>query len=118
MISDDTVRLIISMGFDVYVPTTGLTTYLFYTDGKQIAYLQLDQLRGYCTYTVHVPNRNCGTGFGIGEFISLTKAELEAAFCIAPNWASNADFQAVVKYPDVETWLKAQRIITYEKWSK
>ena len=72
-------------GFKVYMrkPTD---TYLYFTDGSRIGYLQTE--RGvYSLSSVHVPNSEAGTGFGIDDCMgTIDRASLERAFVIAPHW--------------------------------
>ncbi len=90
--------LIQSLGFDVYLPTARNATWCYYTDGKRIGYAQWGHF-DCSTSSVHMPNRQTGTGFKIGE--DVTPATLrDAIACHAPNWASSADRAATRKYDD------------------
>lgn len=84
-------------GFDVYGPEQ-LTTYVWFTDGSNIGYVQYSGMRGTAYSTVHKPCRECGTGF---------QAEnAQEALGFAPRWASAADIKAVHKYQDIEEFKK------------
>lgn len=90
-------------GFDVYMRDPG-DTYLFYTDGKRVGYLQDDRF-GFSISTVHMPGKNVGTGFQmIRHAGSFTKEDLESGFAYAPSWASGRDLPFVVKYKDIKDW--------------
>jgi hypothetical protein len=94
---------IINEGYDVYMSNDKQwQSYCYYTDGKNIAYLQCGNFGGFSISTVHKPNKNSGTGFRMPEIDSYypTNKDLKSAFCIAPNWANNTDRQSVVKYKD------------------
>lgn len=100
-ISAETIAAIKAMGFSVYQnPDSHWQTYLFYTDGTRIAYLQNDGLQGLCISTVHVPDKQVGTGYGLGPIPALTRQALEVGFIHAPNWASGADRNATRKFAD------------------
>lgn len=102
-------------GFDVYMRDPR-DTYLLFTDGKNIGYLQDDRLAGYCISTVHMPNTTTGTGFQIERHVSgFTPEMLRRAFATAPSWAAQREFRfpfygdvqygSVRKYRDMEHYL-------------
>lgn len=70
--------------------------YCFVTDGTHIAYVQWGDSYQTKVSTVHKPNKQSGTGFGIAEEIT-PKTVREAMICIAPSWASR-DLHSVRKY--------------------
>lgn len=95
-----------AMGFDVYQSEKPeWRTYLYFTDGKRIGYLQNDRLTGITLTTVNKPCRECGTGFRVVEFSDLSRAALEQAFVIAPWWGSA---RGVVKYKNIEEFLASE----------
>lgn len=101
-----------AMGYDVYTPQEPYwQTYAFYTDGKRIAYIECDRFGGYKTSTVHVPNKQSGTGFCVDECEPLSRELLERAFVHAPNWAKARDRASVVKYTDVGAFFASKRLI-------
>lgn len=112
------VDTIAALGFDVYAPAKGLTTYLYFTDGKNIGYLQQDRLLGWTMSTVHIPNPQTGTGFGMGTLPNFTRDELRKAFVEAPSWASSPDRQSVTKWPDMAAFVKAERIVPLTQIAK
>lgn len=85
-------------GFKVYGPAP-LTTYAWFTpDDVRIGYVQHSNMKGVEYCTVHKPSTQVGTGF---------KAEsADEALCFAPGWAHASDRAAVVKYKDMETFIK------------
>lgn len=110
-LSDETLDAIAAAGFAVYMPTAGMQTYAFYTDGTRIAYLQRGYFGGFDLSSVHVPNRNSGTGFRIAEGLGLsdlTRDKLEQAFVTAPAGASTTDRASVVKWRDMEAFLASR----------
>lgn len=78
-------------GLQVFGPET-LTSYVFFTDGKNIGYAQYNNVGGVKYSTVHKANKQTGTGF--------EAQDAKAALGFAPHWASEADRMSVVKYRD------------------
>jgi hypothetical protein len=117
-IPEEVWRTIAALGFDVYAPSDPYwQSYLFYTDGTRIGYME-GGFEGWRLSTVHVPNRITGTGFSLhsyGESAALTKEELEAAFAIAPPWASNLELASVRKWPSLEAFLKGRSLTLVAK---
>lgn len=100
-ISDAVIQSIARASFDVYMRDRK-DTFLIFTDGTRIGYLQNSAFRGISVSTVHVPNKSSGTGFGILDSLSeadLTAEKLNEAFVIAPDWAR--DRQSVRKWKDL-----------------
>lgn len=100
---------IASLGFDVYMQDPS-DTYLHFTDGVNIGYLQEARYGGFDLSTVHKPNTKSGTGFRVGDSISLeglTAETLARAFIKYPSWASYPS--SVVKYRDIEHFLGADQ---------
>lgn len=88
-------------GFDVWMRDPK-DSWLLFTDGKNIGYLQADRLAGYILTTVHMPNKSTGTGFQIERHVSsFDKETLSRAFIHAPDWA-RGDRASVIKYRDIE----------------
>jgi hypothetical protein len=82
-------------GYDVYGPAP-LTTYVYFTDGKRIGYVQYADFSGVKYTTVHRPNRRTGTGF---EAVGASQA-----LDFAPHWASQSDRESVEKYENFEVF--------------
>lgn len=82
-----------TQGFEVYGPEK-LTTYVWFTDGERIGYVQNDRLEGIKYSTVHKPCRECGTGF--------EAAGVEQALGFAPHWTTSEARAAVRKYKNFE----------------
>ena len=98
---------ITSCGFDVYMHDPK-DSYLFFTDGTAIGYLQYDNLSGYTITTVHKPCSSNGAGFQVERHYSgpLSQEVLERAFITtAPRWARSD--KPVVKYKDMQAYLEA-----------
>lgn len=88
-------------GFDVWMRKPG-DSWLLFTDGKNIGYLQVDRLAGYTISTVHMPNRSTGTGFQIERHVSsFDKDTFARAFVHAPDWY-RGDAASVRKYRDMD----------------
>ena len=97
----DAIEVLNKMGAKVYMrPGRDCATWATYSIGDNIAYLQAGEWGGYDVSTIHVPNKNCGTGFRITEHAvyPLTEGVLRSGFIVAPNWALTRDRKAVVKY--------------------
>ena len=96
----EVIDAIAAAGFDVYMsgPTD---TWLIFTDGKNLGYMQDGRLEGLTLSTVHKPNTTTGTGFGMGAVPEITREALARAFVIAPDWAGRV-VSSVRKYRDIE----------------
>jgi len=103
----DIIRSILLLGFRVFMrgPGYNLLTYSS-ADGSQIAELELRLGGGLHVATRHQPNRQSGSGFGVGRIDKITKGALEAGFLTAPHWASEADRLSVRKYQNVTQYYK------------
>jgi hypothetical protein len=89
-------------GFAVYMRDEK-DSYLLFTDGTNIGYLQEDRSAGLSLGTVHIPNTRTGTGFGVAQGLTeddLTNEVLSRAFVHAPDWAGS-DRNTVVKWKDI-----------------
>lgn len=102
----DIIRKVQNYGFDVYMRKT-TDSWLFFTDGQRIGYLQADQ-NGFTLATVNRPNVLSGVGFQVRRHESdFNKAALEECFLVAPMWASNRDRDSVRKYRDMKDFINA-----------
>ncbi len=106
------IRAVQQAGFSVYMRNPG-DSWLYFTGGKSIGYLQDDRLGGLSLSTVHVPNITSGTGFKIMEGLSaidIADAEiLKKAFAIAPGWALQSSVASVKKWPNIDAFLSANQ---------
>lgn len=94
-------------GFDVWMRDPK-DSWMLFTDGKNIGYLQADRLVGYCISTVHMPNTTTGTGFQIERHIADFSSDMLArAFGVAPTWAGGREHDSVHKYRDIEHYRNA-----------
>lgn len=92
-----------SAGFDVWMRNPK-DSWLLFTDGKNIGYLQDDRLAGYCISTVHKPNTSSGTGFQIARHVpDFGRGMLLGAFAHCPEWYRR-DASSVHKYKDMEDY--------------
>lgn len=83
------IKAIADSGFDVYMREPQ-STYLLFTDGTRIGYMQENRLGGLSLHTVHIPNSRMGTGLSVAEDLGvndLTAETLSKAFMLAPDWA-------------------------------
>ncbi len=100
------IDLIKSFGFDVWMHKPS-DRYAYYTDGTRIGYIEVDhRVTTYRISTVHHPNRTTGTGFAMEEVYSINKSVLESGFDIAPPWASDRDIESVIKYHDIDDFVR------------
>lgn len=91
------VEKIKELGYQVYIPNDSEPhLYAHYTDGKNIAYIQVEYFgRGIEITTVHKPNKISGEGYQISgndEAIdpkNLTIELLNKGFLALPYWARN-----------------------------
>jgi hypothetical protein len=108
---DQIIKAVIDAGFTPYMRNTS-DSYMYYTDGARVAYLQIDRLRGVTLSTVHIPNRTTGTGFSLADDLyGVTKESLESAFMHSPSWANRFDRESVKKFGSMEAFL------TSTKWN-
>lgn len=99
------IQLMHEMGLRVFVRDTENPTYCFFTDGKNIGYAQWDGIRESVS-TVHKPNKSTGTGFNVAD--EITRETLLAAMqTFAPHWVSASDRASVLKYRNIDDYLKA-----------
>lgn len=82
-------------GLQVYGPEK-LTSYVYFTDGTRIGYVQHNNVGGVSYSTVHHANKYTGTGF--------QAQDAEAALGFAPHWASQSNRASVIKFKDFETF--------------
>jgi len=79
-----TIETVQSFGFDVYMRDTA-DTYMFFTDGKNIGYLQYNRPEGFTLNTVHIPNADTGTGLSVARHLGgFTERELRECFLLNP----------------------------------
>ncbi len=79
--------------------------YCYVTDGTNIAYAQWSDGRPSVS-TVHMPNRQTGTGFQFADRITAETVS-KAMSTLAPSWARQADVSSVHKYKNWEAFHKA-----------
>lgn len=81
------VELIKSYGFKVYIYKD--KEYGYFTDGKNIGYLQYSKFEGFTFDSVHQPCRAAGTGYriasGIHSVEDITKKLCERCFVTIPK---------------------------------
>ncbi len=102
------IEMVQGFGFEVYMRNLE-DSWLHYTDGKNIATLTVERFGGVSISSVHKANRTSGTAFQMlppREWQSLTKADLELGFAVAPGWAIHY-IVSVKKYKDMESYLSA-----------
>jgi hypothetical protein len=106
MKNETIIDMLKAAGFQVYMRKPN-DEYCYCTDGTGIAYVQWSNIRT-SVGTVHVPNRQTGTGFQM--FDDITPNHVRTAMdTSAPAWASSADRQSVRKYKDWDSFHNADR---------
>ncbi len=95
------IEAVAAAGFAVYMRAV-TDTYLFFTDGTKIGYLQVGLGGGYSLSTVHIPNKSTGTGFGVADPNVLDREALEKALIHTPHWVGRDAANTVRKYRDME----------------
>lgn len=102
------IRKIQELGFDVYMRKEDKDTWLHYTDGTNIGYMQKEDIGGYSISSVHKANANTGTGFRIKEYVvSIDREALLSGFTHAANGFSTSDYKSVKKFKDINEFLKS-----------
>lgn len=100
----DIIRAVQDAGFQVYMRDPK-DTYLYFTDGISIGYLQNNHMDGTSIRTVHVANKTTGTGFYIADRLEkLTEKTLRRAFVIAPREASYREVNSVHKFRNMKAF--------------
>lgn len=115
------IRQLQGAGYRVYVsaPSTSfpVASYCYFTKDDKIGYMQYNNFDGLTFTTVHKPCRQCGTGFRITDReynLPLLQAAEFTINCIAPNWATNPDRNAVVKWANWEAFANSR----HNSWAK
>ena len=102
-----------SCGFDVYMRDVS-DTYLFFTDGTNIGYLQHREMDGFSLSTVHIPNTTSGTGFVVARFMAdITCRELAECFVRCPS-----DFMGQGLAKSVVKWRDWDHFHNSNQWNK
>lgn len=101
------IQKIRDLGFRVFMINPE-DTWLIYTDGTNIGYLQDDRGIGLSISTVHKPNRESGTGFTVAQCLGTVDVDiLKTGFVNVPHWDHGRYSQSVKKYKDIEEYLNA-----------
>jgi hypothetical protein len=100
----DTINTIKQAGFRVYM-RNAKDSHCYFTDGTRIGYFEEQRGGGYNLGTVHIPNRETGTGFQIERHCDkpITKELLETAFVSKPSWHYGATPQKWKSFEDMRT---------------
>lgn len=83
-------------GLFVYFPEEP-DTYFYFTDGVNIGYCQYERSAGFSFSSVHIPNTQCGTGFGISKHVGDPKTYHAMESFHHPSWAHR---YTIKKYKD------------------
>lgn len=109
-------------GFRVFVYNTDMVQDCKYSKDGKLAYLQAGYWGGIQISTVHVPNKEIGTGFGqihgtkFEPIYDPTLEQLTDGFMIAPKWAKQSDIAKVKKY-SLDNWIEkeSQKTLKYKE---
>lgn len=97
-----------SFGFDVYMRNPERDTWLLFTDGKRIGYLQYLPMEGFTLSTVHKPNKTTGTGIQVKRHAEdFNKEDLERCFELAPGWLPRDGIASITKWRDIDEYRSA-----------
>lgn len=115
-------NLMINNGYRIFVYKTHNVQDCKYSKDNKLAYLQCGRFGGIQISTVHIPNKNIGTGFGeihgssFDGLYNPTLEQLNDGFIIAPNWVSSTDRAQVKKYT-LDLWIEkeSQKILKYKE---
>jgi hypothetical protein len=101
------IQAVADAGFDVYMRNER-DTYLFFTDGTNIGYLQQSSASGLSLSTVHKPSHTHGTGYRITDHLQQINAEaLRPAFMLHPAWAPSVSLEAIRKWSSMDEYRAA-----------
>ena len=93
---NDLIQSLKDKGYQVFGPCA-LTTYVWFTNGVNIGYVQIDRLEGIRYSSVHKANKYTGTGF-IAD-------GAEDALSYVPSWVSHTERVSIVKFKDMEEFI-------------
>ena len=89
-------------------------TYFYFTDGKNIGYVQTDRSGYISISSVHKPCKEVGTGLCIhSELVEVNIKHLKDAFCLTPHWGTS-DRMHVVKYADPNEFISKNTWCSYK----
>ena len=98
------IKTIIEQGFKVYMRKR-TDSWLYFVEGDKIGYLENNRLQGFTLTTVHIPNKDSGTGYAIGPTGGMLDADtLRRAFVIRPHWATGP---TPTKWKNIEALIKS-----------
>lgn len=89
----------------------GKDNYFFLSNGKDIIYCERNpHSETFKISSVHKPSRECGTGYQLEEYATLTVELIEKLLPVAfPQWAKEQDFKYVIKYDSLNEWLNYEK---------
>lgn len=111
--------LLLKNGFQIIIcdlRSGELPNWFHFSKDNKIGYVQYEKYRGGKFSTVHIPCRECGTGFSAHDDepgIDLTIENALDAFAFAPNWATNMQRNGIRKYANAEDFVKRQNVLKY-----
>lgn len=114
------VKEVKEMGFKVYVYEKNVEnpTYCFIEDNSgNIGYMQAGDYGGVRFSTVHKPNRECGTGFGLQMWdealCNIETNDVINSFAMYPKWATRKQRANVVKYKNFAEYQRLNKVLKY-----
>lgn len=97
-----------SLGLEVYMRNRD-DSYLIFSDGKRLGYLEHHAFNGFTLTSVHVPNSTTGTGFQVARHApSVDEPQLRRCLTLTePGWLPSRDRGKTVKYRSPESYFSA-----------
>ena len=96
--------------FKVYTSSKEPVSYVHFENEKgQIGYCEAYYFGGLNFGTVHKPNRETGTGFGMSrENYNPTIENAKECFAMAPHWGNT---KSVIKYKNFAEYMKRETVL-------
>ena len=95
-------------GFRVFVVMRDGFYYGFFSDGKNIGYFEAGPFVGVSLGTYNANGSDC-SGYQVASELAiaeLTEENLRECFSVYPSWVRPLDMKKVVKYKDLDDFLK------------
>lgn len=100
--------------FRVFVYNENKISWLIFSKGDNVGSVENNSFNGFSFCTKHKPNRTTGTGYQTEtEIFKPTLQNALNTLILAPSWASPSDIKSIIKYKDIEDYLKQERVLSY-----
>jgi hypothetical protein len=108
--SPEIIKAVLGTGLKVYMRSVK-DSYLYFTDGTRVGYLQYNPVGGLQIGTVHKPNTRTGTGFMLGNIPAINREELDKALVQFPFGftppLTGAERDATVPFANMDKFLSS-----------